>query len=148
MRTCTKCLKIKASEYFFVKDKKSGRLHSVCKDCSKVQRARTYKNHYVRYKDSYRLRALKRRTQKRSEYRINILDLLSNSACVICTESDPRVLEFDHINPKEKRFSISQSVRLGFSWEETLVEIAKCQILCANCHKKRTSKQFNWYKEV
>ena len=57
-----------------------------------------------------------------------------------------RVLEFDHLEPEHKSFAISQSVRLNKSWEEVMSEIAKCQILCANCHKKKTAQQFGWYK--
>jgi 5-methylcytosine-specific restriction endonuclease McrA len=26
-------------------------------------------------------------------------------------------------------------------------EIEKCQILCANCHLRKTANDFNWYKE-
>jgi|SRR5205085_1266262 len=55
--------------------------------------------------------------------------------CEVCGETHPACLEFHHINPKEKRFSVGRlndylSVRLMKS------EIAKCRLLCANCHRK------------
>ena len=77
-----------------------------------------------------------------------MLQLLQNRCCVDCGEKDIVVLEFDHLNPALKSFEISQAVRLGHSWSETLKEINKCEVVCANCHKKRTAKQFNWYKNL
>ncbi len=82
----------------------------------------------------------------REEYRRNMLHFLSDKKCSICAESDIRTLEFDHINPTTKQFSISQAVRLGYSWGDILKEIEKCRILCANCHKKHTALQTGWYK--
>lgn len=75
-----------------------------------------------------------------------MLEYLSTRACVICNENDVRVLEFDHLDQKTKTFTISQAVRLNYSWDDVLLEIEKCRILCANCHKKHTATQGNWYK--
>ena len=55
--------------------------------------------------------------------------------CEVCGETHPACLEFHHVNPHEKKFSIGRvndflSVRL------TQSEIAKCRLLCANCHRK------------
>ncbi len=75
-----------------------------------------------------------------------MIEYLSDKQCVQCAESDNRVLEFDHLDPSLKSFGIATALRDGYSWEATLAEIAKCRILCANCHKKHTANQFNWYK--
>lgn len=77
-----------------------------------------------------------------------MLEFMTGKSCVDCGEDDIRVLELDHIVPSKKKFNISQAVTLGFSWEDVLLEIKKCRILCANCHKKRTAQQFNWYKAL
>ena len=53
-----------------------------------------------------------------------------------CGESDPCALDFHHRNPKEKKFSISQAVRRMLSFEEIEQEVLKCDLLCANCHRK------------
>lgn len=44
-------------------------------------------------------------------------------------------LEFHHRDPEEKDFSIS---RKGFatSWEKVKLELDKCDMLCANCHRE------------
>jgi hypothetical protein len=33
----------------------------------------------------------------------------------------------------------------GLALKKIKEEIAKCQVLCANCHAMRTAEQFNWY---
>ena len=44
-------------------------------------------------------------------------------------------LEFHHIDPKQKDFSISQYGH-SRSWERVRKELDKCVILCANCHRE------------
>ena len=46
-------------------------------------------------------------------------------------------MDFDHRNPKEKKFAIFQSKRMG-SLEKTKTEIAKCDVVYVNCHRERT----------
>jgi hypothetical protein len=49
------------------------------------------------------------------------------------------VLEFDHL--RDKVANISKLVHLGADWETTLAEIAKCEVVCANCHRRRTARR-------
>ena len=58
--------------------------------------------------------------------------------CGICGNSDYRVLDFDHLNPDKKIDSISGLVSRGSAWWRIEEEIAKCQLLCANCHRIKT----------
>lgn len=64
--------------------------------------------------------------------------VLSRSYCVICGEKDIRVLEFDHIDPKTKIDNISRMVKECRPIFEIKTEMRKCQILCFNCHVKKT----------
>jgi hypothetical protein len=59
---------------------------------------------------------------------------------VDCGESDPVVLDFDHVRGS-KRFSIAIAVTLGYPWETLLREIEKCEVRCANCHRRKTARQ-------
>ncbi len=62
-------------------------------------------------------------------------------ACVNCGEDDYRCLDFDHRDPKAKLFNISHAPRICASrpgFERLRAEIAKCDIRCANCHRKRS----------
>lgn len=55
--------------------------------------------------------------------------------CSKCKIADYRVLEFHHLNSREKEFSISESFYNNFGLERIRKEVAKCVILCANCHR-------------
>lgn len=146
MKVCSKCNIAKDESDYFFKNKKLERLHAQCKQCYKTHRSTYYNAHYRKNRLSYQLRAKERRARVRIEFHDNIIAYLNDKACEICKESDIRVLEFDHLKPADKQFSISQAYRLGYKWEVVLKEIQKCRILCANCHKKHTARQFGWYK--
>lgn len=146
MKTCSKCKTEKPESDYFVKDKSTGRLHTQCKSCYKAHRKSYQREHYIKYRAEYLLRASTRREKLRKEFRDNILLYLDNKVCAECGESDIRTFEFAHIDSTTKTFNISQAVRLGRSWEEVAQEIKKCRVLCANCHKKETAEQFGWYK--
>lgn len=60
--------------------------------------------------------------------------MLLGGTCVRCgTDED---LNFDHIDASQKAFSIGKM--WSVSREKFLSEIAKCQILCAPCHRNKT----------
>jgi hypothetical protein len=73
-------------------------------------------------------------------------EYLLSHPCVDCGESDPLVLEFDHRSGK--RAAISDLMRNHASWQVISAEIAKCDVRCANCHKRRTAQIFGHYFEL
>lgn len=77
-----------------------------------------------------------------------VWDYLRGHPCVDCGEGDPVVLEFDHKDDCEKIASISDMVRQRFSLKRLEAEISKCDVRCANCHRRRTAKQFGWHKNI
>lgn len=85
----------------------------------------------------------KKSKSRSQDNRKKIVEYLKSNHCVDCGESDPVVLEFDHTDPTKKIDNISNMVRR--SWELIKKEIDKCDVVCANCHRRRTAKQFNWY---
>jgi hypothetical protein len=63
-----------------------------------------------------------------------------DSGCVDCGyNKHPAALEFDHLPGHTKSFGLG----IGYmrSWESVLLEIAKCEIVCANCHRVRTESR-------
>jgi hypothetical protein len=50
------------------------------------------------------------------------------------------VLDFDHRDPNLKKFSLNR-MHLRNSWEQMIEEIAKCDVVCANCHRVRSYTQ-------
>jgi hypothetical protein len=75
-----------------------------------------------------------------------VFDFLMEHPCVGCGESDPIVLQFDHRDPTTKANAISNMVNLGCSEQQLKEEMDKCDVLCANCHTRRTARQFSWRK--
>lgn len=146
MKGCSKCGELKPPSEYYVKDSNSGRLHAHCKACYREHRKTYYAEHFEKYGDEYRLRARKYRKKLREEYRNGVLSYLKDKSCADCGEDNIVVLEFDHIDPSRKSFSVSQAVKLGYGWKQVQDEINKCEVVCANCHKKRTARQFGWYK--
>jgi hypothetical protein len=57
-------------------------------------------------------------------------------ACVRCGENHPGVLDFHHRNPAEKLFQIGYATLSMRSKQRVIDEIAKCDVLCTNCHRK------------
>jgi 5-methylcytosine-specific restriction endonuclease McrA len=58
----------------------------------------------------------------------------AGGACVLCGyDTYPGALQFHHIEPAEKKFSISRE-GVTRSFAELRAEAAKCVLLCANCH--------------
>lgn len=88
------------------------------------------------YLNTARYRA--RNRQKAYQY-------LADHACVDCGEPDPMVLEFDHINGT-KLGNISDMISGAFSWRRILEEIEKCDVRCANCHRRKTARDYKWFK--
>lgn len=58
--------------------------------------------------------------------------------CEECHVSDWRCLDFHHIDPSKKEFVMANLWHRGYSRIRILEEIAKCQVLCANCHRIKT----------
>lgn len=129
MRQCSKCLN-SYEDY--------GQRCSLCRSC---------KQEYDREYYANKLDKNKQRDVKKKRYtdrRHAIFEYLSKNPCVICGENDPIVLEFDHLDPSKKSYSVSEMTNLSIKKIEE--EILKCRVLCANCHRRHTAKQRNYYK--
>src|SRR5437868_5163001 len=56
--------------------------------------------------------------------------------CVDCGETDPLILEFDHVSPDNKRSEIYCLANKTYAWTAILAEIERCEVRCANCHRR------------
>jgi len=65
--------------------------------------------------------------------------------CVDCGESDPTVLQLDHVRG-EKYQNVSVMVGGRTTIKTIKQEMEKCVVRCANCHAKKTAREGNWYK--
>jgi len=127
------------SEFGSNKSKFDG-LSCYCKTCH-AEKVRTHYATSAKYREQTKRRA-KKLTNKRL---ILIYQHLLTHPCVDCGETDVMVLDFDHINPKNKSCGVTELARKHASWKIIEQEIKKCVVRCANCHRRRTAKQFNGY---
>lgn len=72
-----------------------------------------------------------------------LLNYLLKHPCQDCGESNPLVLEFDHVRGVKAK-DISNMVQQAWSWKAIEAEIAKCAVRCANCHRRKTAYEQNW----
>lgn len=84
--------------------------------------------------------AAKRKRQARAKPFIQ--EYLGTHPCVDCGESDPVVLEFDHVGRKRQGLSVLTAE--GASIELLRDEIGQCEVVCVNCHRRRTGHRENW----
>ena len=79
-----------------------------------------------------------RQKTKRNQIRRYIEEYKTkNSTCIDCGISyPPHILDFDHL--EDKSFGLAGAARDNKPLEEVVAEIAKCEIVCANCHRHRT----------
>ena|SRR5690242_6504325 len=141
MKICNKCgPPAQPIESFAFKNSALGIRHAICKDCHK-----TYSRaHFHAKLPAYLKKAHKRHvrlTKLNDEF---MIEYLSSHPCVNCGESDIVVLEFDHL--RDKIADVSVLARGGYSLEALKREIDKCEVVCANCHSRRTARQFGTYR--
>lgn len=137
MLTCSVC-KIEKTEANFA-DKSSAKKQSHCRDCGNSYTREHYKANKAFY--------LERNKRRKLEVKRKIFEYLKLHQCIDCGEKETLYLDFDHKNPAEKLFSIGTAVAQGAKgWKTIIDEIAKCDIRCVKCHRKRTAEQFNWFK--
>lgn len=104
------------------------------------------RKHYEANKAKMKARARKWTDAKNAANCCFLLSYLAANPCVDCGESDPVVLEFDHVAGK-KRCAVSRlAANMGCSRATLEAEMRKCVVRCANCHRRKTAKERGWYR--
>src|SRR5262245_28109113 len=78
-----------------------------------------------------------RQRRKRARRRDWVTTLKVRQGCKDCSETHPAVLQFHHVNPSTKLIRVSHTIATNLPRRLIEAEIAKCIVLCANCHAKR-----------
>ena len=108
-------------------------------------RRETSRRHYQAHKEEYKKRARAFSDKQRLILRDYVWSFLLEHPCVDCSEKNPIVLQFDHL--RDKKYTIANMATKGVSLETLKAEIAKCEVRCANCHMKKTAKDFGWWSD-
>ena len=114
-------------------------LQSRCRACSR--------SWYVNNRDAH----ISNVARRNAAYRAVLADLLAaylgdHPCCVDCGETDIRCLEFDHRDRAAKTANVSALQYQSRSWTVLLREIEKCDVRCANCHRRKTLAEVNSWR--
>ena len=142
IRTCRVCGETKPLVEFPYRSLRRQTRQWICLLCQ-----RNYTNEwYTRNRKRQIANAKQRSSHARAELKNRVREYLLGHPCVDCGESDPGVLDFDHL--RDKRANVSTLIQSGVSWESLAHEIAKCEVRCANCHRRRTARNGRYYRTL
>lgn len=127
MKICSRCNKRELPR------RTNGRgFQSYCLVC---QREFT-KAHYANNKQYYKDKAQRHRKTIKA-----FINEAKNKPCADCGNTYPHyVMDFDHLS--DKNFNISNG-GLMVSRDQLEQEIAKCDVVCSNCHRQRTYQRIH-----
>lgn len=102
-----------------------------------ASRRKAQKKHYDANRQAFIDKSARYRESLRSKLRE-----LKDGPCADCGHKYPwYCMQFDHIND-DKEANVSMLVNQGYM-TKLLAEVAKCELVCANCHAIRTYKRMN-----
>jgi len=132
LRRCGRCGEMKPADEFAWRRKARGQRDNYCRP----SRSDYKRSHYAANRQRYIDNALRRKQALAAERTAYLIAYFAAHPCVDCGETDPLVLEFDHLG--DKVFTIAAGLR-DRPWQAILDEIEKCEVVCANCHRRRTA---------
>ena len=140
MPTCTWCGKPKDVEQFAWRNRVAKRRSKSCKQCHRKYNAKHYRKNAEKYKE--------RNRKRQYEYRVLVYTkvhrYLFDHPCS-CGQTHPAALEFHHRDPVAKTREVSKMITRREPLSRIMREIAKCDVMCASCHRIATAKKDGWY---
>lgn len=131
---CTKCNK--EGEFSFKNYAKNIR-HTVCKTCQKEYTTKHYKNNKTNHINRNKQFVINARIELHK-----VINDYKDKPCLDCkVKYSPWIMEFDHIDPSNKFMAISEMINRRYQLHKILEEIAKCELVCSNCHQDRGYKR-------
>ena len=132
MKVCSKCKENKPESDFGFKEK--GKLQPYCRVCNNAHNREYYANN----KEKQKATVVARNKKYREELKTWVREIKTSSPCMDCKIFYPwYVMDFDHVGA-DKEFNISSMIAGSFSVSRIEKEIAKCELVCSNCHRERT----------
>jgi hypothetical protein len=90
------------------------------------------------FRDWYAKNAVEKRksvAERKQAIQAWLSDYKATLSCHRCGFCHPACMEFHHISPANKAATIALMPTQGYSLERIKAEIAKCIVLCSNCHR-------------
>lgn len=132
MKLCPRCECLQADDAFHWKSRARGERHSHCRACVNAKNR-------AAWHDNDRHGKKRRQEDRLAANAMIVAEAKRDAPCMDCGGVFPPVcMDFDHRDPDIKEFAIAQH-RAG-SPSRLKREIAKCDLVCANCHRLRTQR--------
>lgn len=140
LKRCSSCRELKPLEEYHRNRAKPDGLQARCRTCNIALNRQWYSDH----PEAAKLRMYARERRIRNRNRRQIVEYLLEHPCVDCGEADPVVLDFDHM--RDKLCNVSFLTHTTATWARILEEISKCEVRCANCHRRRTAERADSFR--
>jgi hypothetical protein len=138
LKRCCTCKRQLPRSEFNIRRAAFDGLQSRCRTCSRAW--------YEAHRDGHIVASVRRNAALRAELEAKLAAYFAQHPCVDCGEQDIRCLEFDHRDRSTKSANIAGLLRLVVPWDVIWQEIQKCDVRCANCHRRRTAAQVNSWR--
>ena len=147
VKTCSKCKTEKDIKNF--KRRSGNRSHNYVSWCVECKQSydRIKINEKLKDKDFANAHYAKRRLDQRLR-KAFVENYLGANPCIKCGENDIEILDFDHRDRSEKEYSIAKMYSSIKSEKAIMAEIAKCDVLCGNCHRHKTMHENHSWRVV
>ena len=122
-KVCYDCKQIKNFSEFHKDVKRKNGRNGLCKKCAK---SRNPKN-----------------KEAKRQAKIDMVNFLGG-ICIRCGYSHPEAIDFHHINPSKKLFTIGDNIIFyPLKSQKWIDELKKCAPLCKNCHAEYHAGRFD-----
>lgn len=129
MKTCQKCKVSKSLTEFNKRTGRKGVKH-ICTICYRAASRDHYRNNRAAYYG---------RGEARRKLIRNMIAAIKKQPCADCGASyPPYVMDLDHLDPASKEITPARLAGSGWPMKRIEAEIAKCEVVCSNCHRERT----------
>ena len=135
-KVCCKCKVPKVIGHFAFRCEMTGKRRSECKDCHNGDKR-------VKFHKVPKSKQKKINRKNKNKYRDWYRELKKSLICIKCLESNAVCLDFHHKDPTTKINNVADLVRKRSPKDLILKEISKCEVLCANCHRKAHFSESN-----
>lgn len=112
---------------------------------TKEERAAYAREWYAKNQTTQRTKANIRVAAYRKRNQDWMIKYLLKHPCVDCGETNIIVLQCDHTED-DKEYNPGDIITKGGPLQRLKDEVAKCEIVCANCHHTRTQVRVNSYR--
>ena len=134
-RTCARCRRVLPLHDFPLRRKDGTKRYGHCRDCKAAYQRQWYERNRDRH-----IRAVNELRQARRTRNRDIMRQAKSHPCADCGQSfPPYVMDFDHVRG-DKAANVSAMVSSATT-ADLLREIAKCDVVCSNCHRIRTHRR-------